>query len=428
MAANHALARKIQLSATASNGLATAPNRAHASKDGMKAPRALFTGVARTALMWVSIGTASSSLAACDPGDTPPATAPQNDSTDVPPPAPPPAAMPGSDTQGTSGAGAAGDTQYASGEFAVGENTDAYDDDDPAALTDFHSTLDPYGAWVDDGTYGTVWVPAGAVVGADFSPYGTAGHWVYDDDWVWASDYPWGWAPFHYGRWVLIEGRGWAWIPGRVYRGAWVAWSVDDGYGYLGWAPLGPEFIWFGGRPRIWRGYIGPRWVYCSRTEVFSDRLGARLITGPAAARVSGHMHAFVAASPGVAGPPPARLGYSPAQVPHATGAGAQSVTHAQAFARPSTAVAVGGTPPTRLATPSTPPVGARPVPGVVAEPRGTSISTSRTPAVTQAPGAHTTASPSTVRPSAPAFRPATPAFRPSAPPPSPHSSGGHRH
>jgi hypothetical protein len=344
---------------------------------------------------------------------------PQNGSADVPPPpAPPPVTQ-------DSPAPAPADAQYASGEYAVGENADAYDDDDPAALTDFHGTLDPYGTWVDDGTYGTVWVPASTTVGADFTPYTTAGHWVYDDDWVWASDYPWGWAPFHYGRWVLIEGRGWAWIPGRVYRGAWVGWSVDDGYSYVGWAPLGPEFVWFGGRPVVWRGYLAPRWVYCGRAEVFAPSVGSRVIVGPAAARLSGQMRPFFSASPGVAGPAPTRLGYSSSQVPRPTGTAAQSLSRAQAFSRPSTARAVGGTPPMR-STPlaaGPPSTGSRPAPDLRSAPRGTTISTERTPPTAQTTGEHVTTSAPAARPSVPGRAPA-PAYRPSTSPS--HSGGGH--
>src|SRR5580700_1595728 len=48
---------------------------------------------------------------------------------------------------------------------------DTYTDTDPSSLTDFHSTLDPHGQWVEDPTYGTVWSPNRAEVGADFSPY-----------------------------------------------------------------------------------------------------------------------------------------------------------------------------------------------------------------------------------------------------------------
>ena len=99
---------------------------------------------------------------------------------------------------------------YASGEYTLGEDSDAYDDNDPAALTDFRQTLDAHGTWVDDPTYGTVWFPSPSEVGPDFTPYSSAGHWVYDTDYAWVSDYSWGWVQFHYGRWVFIERRGWA--------------------------------------------------------------------------------------------------------------------------------------------------------------------------------------------------------------------------
>jgi hypothetical protein len=136
------------------------------------------------------------------------------------------------------------------GDVVVGASSETavYDDTDPTALTSFHSTLEPYGAWTTDATYGTVWVPHAHVVGPEFSPYVSAGHWAYDDDYVWVSDYSWGWAPFHYGRWTYISGRGWGWIPGRTYRGAWVNWRTgDDGYGYVGWAPMAPTYYWNSG-------------------------------------------------------------------------------------------------------------------------------------------------------------------------------------
>ena len=76
------------------------------------------------------------------------------------------------------------------------------------------------------------------VVGADFAPYQTSGHWALDDneDWMWVSDYDWGWAPFHYGRWFQYPGRGWAWVPGKEYAGAWVTWrnSDDSSVGSIG--------------------------------------------------------------------------------------------------------------------------------------------------------------------------------------------------
>ncbi len=79
-------------------------------------------------------------------------------------------------------------------EVVVGEDetasADEYTDTDPSALTEFKPVLENHGAWVDDSTYGTVWVPASTEVGTDFQPYVTAGHWTYSDstDYVWVSD------------------------------------------------------------------------------------------------------------------------------------------------------------------------------------------------------------------------------------------------
>jgi hypothetical protein len=102
----------------------------------------------------------------------------------------------------------------------------------------FRPALSPYGQWVDVPGYGLVWRPYASVVGPDFVPYSTEGHWVYTNaGWLWASGYPWGWAPFHYGNWVWAGG-GWAWVPGRVWAPAWVEWR--SGGGYIGWAPLAP--------------------------------------------------------------------------------------------------------------------------------------------------------------------------------------------
>jgi hypothetical protein len=125
---------------------------------------------------------------------------------------------------------------------------DQFADADPSALTDFQQPLAPYGQWTQDPTYGTLWVPDPAQVGADFAPYQTAGQWATDDagDWLWQSDYAWGYIPFHYGRWVWA-GNNWGWIPGRRYAPAWVTWRVGQG-GYVGWAPLPPTWYWGGGR------------------------------------------------------------------------------------------------------------------------------------------------------------------------------------
>ena len=112
--------------------------------------------------------------------------------------------------------------------------SDDYADDDPSALTDFQQPLAGHGDWVQDLTYGTVWVPSSAEVGADFAPYQSAGQWAMADtgDWMWQSDYAWGYVPFHYGRWVWA-GNYWGWIPGRTYAPAWVSWRVGAPVGVV---------------------------------------------------------------------------------------------------------------------------------------------------------------------------------------------------
>ena len=71
----------------------------------------------------------------------------------------------------------AGEEPLAARDYLAAYNADA----------EFREPLAPYGNWVDDSTYGTVWVPHTSVVGADFTPYSTAGHWTYDDEWVWVT-------------------------------------------------------------------------------------------------------------------------------------------------------------------------------------------------------------------------------------------------
>ena len=130
-------------------------------------------------------------------------------------------------------------------EVCVDPNEAASFDDgyDPTAYQQFEAALDPYGSWVDDPTYGRVWVPSAQEVGTDFMPYASAGQWVASNDYgfAWASDYDWGWAPFHYGRWCLLGGFGWSWIPGTIWGPSWVDWRY--GGGYVGWAPLGPRGV-----------------------------------------------------------------------------------------------------------------------------------------------------------------------------------------
>ncbi|MGH7281582.1 MAG: DUF6600 domain-containing protein [Polyangiaceae bacterium] len=247
----------------------------------------------------------------------------------------------------------------ADGTVVIGDTGDSadseYSDTDPSALTDFRSTLDPYGTWVDDDTYGTVWVPSSSVVGSDFQPYVTSGHWVYDDDYVWVSDYEWGWVPFHYGRWILSP-RGWAWIPGRAYSGAWVSWRMGyGGYGYLGWAPLAPTWYWRGGYA-YGLYYASPSpYAYCPNDHVFAPG-GPRgyVVGGSMGATVAANTRPYVPASPsvnghvganptvnGARGPQPSALGLAPSQVPHSNGSSI-GLARAKGFATPQSARTFG--------------------------------------------------------------------------------------
>ena len=114
--------------------------------------------------------------------------------------------------------------------------------------------LDQNGRWVDDGTYGRVWMPAN--VAADWAPY-RDGNWTWEDGygWTWVAAEPWGWAPYHYGRWYFSTAYDhWAWYPPAPGRFA-PAWSpalvgfvgfnigavsAGVGFGNIGWVPLAP--------------------------------------------------------------------------------------------------------------------------------------------------------------------------------------------
>ena len=227
------------------------------------------------------------------------------------------------------------------------QDGDEYADTDPSALTDFKSTLDPYGTWQDDAQYGTVWEPDPGVVGSDFQPYVTAGHWAYDnDDYTWVSDYDWGWAPFHYGRWVYIPGRGWSWIPGRRYAGAWVSWRVGEpDFGYIGWGPLAPTWYWRDGIAYDVGWDVSSPYVFCGVGDFFAPSLGGRILAGPQVGVVAGRTHVYTGRDGGrtpahpTVGPPPSRYGLAPRPLPATATAG---IARARAFSRPSTAVSLG--------------------------------------------------------------------------------------
>lgn len=242
-------------------------------------------------------------------------------------------------------------------EVEIGVDESTYADTDPSAVTEFRSTLEPYGTWMDDAQYGTVWMPSAAVVGSDFAPYVTAGHWTYDTDYVWVSDYSWGWAPFHYGRWVYIAGRGWAWIPGRRYSGAWVTWRVGaSGYDYIGWAPLPPSWYWRGGYAYGLYAIPPAPYVFCGRGHLFAPSVSSHIARGPAVAQIGAQTRPYVPASPSVGGP--ARAVASPAVGPKPDSLGVKNVVappkqdtgldRARAFAVPQTAIANGAAAPAR--------------------------------------------------------------------------------
>lgn len=158
---------------------------------------------------------------------------------------------------------------------------DVYADTDPSALTYFRPTLDPYGSWIESPVYGVVWVPDPRYAGADFAPYVTSGYWALTTrgDWVWVSDFSWGWVVFHYGRWVWISGTGWAWIPGRRYASAWVVWRLPDpGYYYVGWAPMPPDFVWFGGVAFVLHHRPPLPFVFCHSRWLFRHSLRHHLV------------------------------------------------------------------------------------------------------------------------------------------------------
>ena len=125
--------------------------------------------------------------------------------------------------------------------------------------------LNANGRWVDDGSYGHVWIPS--VVASDWAPY-RDGSWAWEDHygWTWVAHESWGWAPYHYGRWYYSAGyHHWAWFPPAPGRFA-PAWSpalvgfvgfnigavsIGVGFGNIGWVPLAPYEAfhpWWGAR------------------------------------------------------------------------------------------------------------------------------------------------------------------------------------
>ena len=224
-------------------------------------------------------------------------------------------------------------------------------------VTTLDETLGPYGQWVDTGegpNDGRAWRPDPDVVGEDFQPYATGGHWVYSDyGWTWESDYSWGWAPFHYGRWALTPSWGWVWYPGTVWAPAWVDWRF--GGGYIGWAPLPP--VGFAVVVQPWRPYwcFVPSNVFIYR-DVWAYRLPVDRIHSAYAATVPVHQAVSYGRARWYAGPPVP-------QVEHAVGRPVPRVT---GFTPPAPGRVQPVLPPSRgLAPGALAPRPAQPFPGV---------------------------------------------------------------
>ncbi len=227
-----------------------------------------------------------------------------------------------------------------------------------ADVTTFDETLSPYGQWVETGegpADGRAWRPDPDVVGEDFQPYATGGHWVYSDwGWTWESDYPWGWAPFHYGRWAMTPSWGWVWYPGTVWAPAWVDWRF--GGGYIGWAPLPP--VGFAVVVQPWRPY----WCFVPSSsfvyrDVWAYRLPVDRIHSAYAATVPVHQAVSYGRARWYAGPPVP-------QVEHALGRPVPRVT---GFTPPAPGRVQPVLPPSRLGPGMLAPRPGQPYPGVTA-------------------------------------------------------------
>ena len=140
------------------------------------------------------------------------------------------------------------------------------------ATTEFYEPLAPSGTWVEVGSYGRCWHPAGVAVG--WRPY-CNGNWEWTDSgWYWVSDEPWGWACYHYGTWACDSREGWVWVPGVEWAPAWVNWRM--GGDYVGWAPCSPPgfvvvptyYVFVEGRN--FREHVRPNVVIINNQTVFN--------------------------------------------------------------------------------------------------------------------------------------------------------------
>ena len=213
--------------------------------------------------------------------------------------------------------GAAGAQEQAPGAAQKPPQLSA-EDADPRALTAFKARLDPYGSWVEDEKFGTIWVPDRKVVGESFAPYVSSGHWALDTNnhWMWVSDFVFGDIVFHYGRWVWTS-YGWSWIPGYQYAPAWVSWRTPTAnYDYVGWAPAAPSYYWHGGYARAWGYPWSYYWVFCPSAFLFAPYPYGYIVTHPVYIRsISRYTRPYTPASPKLAPNPSLESARVPRQV-----------------------------------------------------------------------------------------------------------------
>jgi hypothetical protein len=207
----------------------------------------------------------------------------------------------------------------------------------PDEVRPYAGTLDRYGAWRYESTYGYVWYPR---VDVGWRPY-YQGRWTTlpSYGWTWVGSDPWGWPTHHYGRWGVSAGA-WFWIPGRSWAPAWVSWAYAPGY--VSWCPLGwnkrPVFQLGAGFNtgydpwRAWtvvpqrhfgNGYVNRGYVTASQIDArtrgaFAYR-DAPAIVGYAAPRGTAPIR-VAGTRPSPSGPDRAQVGVRPGSDPTQTG------------------------------------------------------------------------------------------------------------
>jgi hypothetical protein len=174
-------------------------------------------------------------------------------------------------------------------------------------ISSFTDVLSSYGGWIDVPVFGHVWQPDAGIVGSDFRPYGSNGHWAYTSaGWTFVSGYDWGWATFHYGRWVWLSNYRWVWVPGSVWAPAWVDWRYSGTY--VGWFPMAAP------------GYVtGPYdyergWTIVSAQHLTSTSLMSHAVEARRVSEIHATMTPVTVKGAFSAGPPRATIAHAMGQ------------------------------------------------------------------------------------------------------------------